>query len=302
MSPTIRIDDDVFNELKGHAEPFVDTPNSVLRRLLGLAPKADSAEEPASDESTVGDGRSKNGRSTQSRSARRRKKAPRAATGTMLPDVDYEVPILEILRDSGGRAPTREVIDALGERLGGRLTETDHERLSSGDVRWRNRSQFVRLKLVEKGEMSKGSPRGVWEISRPASSAWGADVERREEQRRRGRSSSKVADTAHRALANHEVVTIAVFLLGGDQASQRHRGRRKEGERDRPWSLHLAQVQGPDQPRDHPRLSVGREEEVKGRVRHWLRKRRLVTLRSRARVCAARISTISRRLEARTAA
>ena len=57
MSPTIRIDDDVFDELKGHAEPFVDTPNSVLRRLLGLAPKADSAEEPArSDESTVGDG------------------------------------------------------------------------------------------------------------------------------------------------------------------------------------------------------------------------------------------------------
>ena len=36
MSPTIRIDDDVFDELKKHAEPFVDTPNTVLRRLLNL--------------------------------------------------------------------------------------------------------------------------------------------------------------------------------------------------------------------------------------------------------------------------
>ena len=36
MSPTIRIDDDVFDALKKHAEPFVDTPNTVLRRILGL--------------------------------------------------------------------------------------------------------------------------------------------------------------------------------------------------------------------------------------------------------------------------
>lgn len=32
--PTIRLDDDVFNGLKSLAEPFTDTPNSVIRRLL----------------------------------------------------------------------------------------------------------------------------------------------------------------------------------------------------------------------------------------------------------------------------
>jgi hypothetical protein len=79
--------------------------------------------------------------------------------------VEYEIPILEILRDSGGRAPTREVIDALGERLDGRLTEADREPLSSGEIRWRNRTQFVRLNLIEQGDMVRGSPRGVWEIS-----------------------------------------------------------------------------------------------------------------------------------------
>lgn len=36
MAPTIRVDDDVFSALQKRAKPFVDTPNSVLRRLLGL--------------------------------------------------------------------------------------------------------------------------------------------------------------------------------------------------------------------------------------------------------------------------
>ena len=34
--PVIRIDDDVWRELKKRAEPLVDNPNSVLRRLFGL--------------------------------------------------------------------------------------------------------------------------------------------------------------------------------------------------------------------------------------------------------------------------
>jgi hypothetical protein len=36
---TIRIDPDVWRALQKQAEPFVETPNDVLRRLLGLAPK-----------------------------------------------------------------------------------------------------------------------------------------------------------------------------------------------------------------------------------------------------------------------
>ena len=47
MSPTIRVDDEVYEELKTNAEPFVDTPNTVLRRLLSLDP----ATEPHLDDS-----------------------------------------------------------------------------------------------------------------------------------------------------------------------------------------------------------------------------------------------------------
>ena len=36
MSPTIRIDDEVYKWLQSQAVPFEDNPNSVLRRLAGL--------------------------------------------------------------------------------------------------------------------------------------------------------------------------------------------------------------------------------------------------------------------------
>ncbi|WP_435586351.1 hypothetical protein [Micromonospora aurantiaca (nom. illeg.)] len=36
--PTIRVDDEVYELLQRRAKPFVDTPNSVLRRELGLRP------------------------------------------------------------------------------------------------------------------------------------------------------------------------------------------------------------------------------------------------------------------------
>jgi hypothetical protein len=36
MMPTIRIDDEVYAWLQQQGRPFVDTPNSVLRRVAGL--------------------------------------------------------------------------------------------------------------------------------------------------------------------------------------------------------------------------------------------------------------------------
>lgn len=58
MSPNVRIDDEVFRALQAHAEPLVDTPNSVLRRVLGLQPNGSRhAEAPgASDVARDGGG------------------------------------------------------------------------------------------------------------------------------------------------------------------------------------------------------------------------------------------------------
>lgn len=45
IMPTIRIDDEVFARLQEGATPLVDTPNTVLRRILGLEPKRTPTQE-----------------------------------------------------------------------------------------------------------------------------------------------------------------------------------------------------------------------------------------------------------------
>jgi hypothetical protein len=170
MSPTIRIDDDVFDELKKHAEPFVDTPNSVLRQLLGLGETGGETngggeldldgEHPVREAAGTG----------RSRTRRRRRRAPtprspRAKTGSILSESEYELPMLEIIAEHGGRAAAREVLDELETRLDGQLTDVDRQSLASGDIRWRNRAQFVRLRLVKQGDLVEDSPRGIWELT-----------------------------------------------------------------------------------------------------------------------------------------
>jgi hypothetical protein len=42
MTPTIRVDDEVYALLQQRGEAFVDTPNTVLRRILDLEPSTSS--------------------------------------------------------------------------------------------------------------------------------------------------------------------------------------------------------------------------------------------------------------------
>jgi hypothetical protein len=83
----------------------------------------------------------------------------------LLPEAEYELPLLEALVELGGSAPTSDVVDLLGKKLEAKLTAVDRETISSGEIRWRNRVQFVRLGLIKEGLMVKESPRGVWEIT-----------------------------------------------------------------------------------------------------------------------------------------
>src|SRR5689334_18790314 len=122
MSKTIEVDDEVFEALQARAEPLVDDANSVLRRLLdlGSAPGLEKGPRTAPRRRTG--------------SASKRVRAPR---GTLLPEAAYEVPILSILAEKPRQAaPASEVIEELGVRLNGALTDSDYEVLQSGSVRW----------------------------------------------------------------------------------------------------------------------------------------------------------------------
>lgn len=162
MSPQIDIDCEVLDLLKQHAEPFVDTPNGVLRRLLGLGPSLQEDSVPAAG--SVAASAPQNGRKRKSRRAGPRKS--RAPRGTLLPEAEYELPILEALSTQPqGRAPAREVIEMIEPAIRDKLTELDRESINSGDMRWHNRAHFVRLHLVKMGQLAADAPRGLWEIT-----------------------------------------------------------------------------------------------------------------------------------------
>lgn len=180
MNQTIEIDDEVYDRLKEVAEPFVDTPNSVLRRLLKLdgstpngtsqlalpgaatpSPSASRAPRPPAEKTP-------DTRSSSKKSGSRKKKAvgrSRVPAGSILAEEEYEIPLLEALVDLGGSAASRDVVEAVGKKLADRLTDIDREPLKSGGIRWENRIQFVRLKMIERGWMEKDVPRGTWAIS-----------------------------------------------------------------------------------------------------------------------------------------
>ena len=137
----IEVDEEVFTLIKKNAEPLVDDANSVLRRLLRIDDGAPAL--------AVARGRS----------------GERAPLGSLLPEMAYRSPILLELLARGGSGSAKEVTDAVGERIRDKLTAGDLEQLKSGDIRWRARVQFTRLRMKEDGLIKADSPRGVWELT-----------------------------------------------------------------------------------------------------------------------------------------
>lgn len=159
------ISPDTWDAWKGAAEPF-ELPDDVLRRLLGVGIKRETTNGvgPTYDRGST-ERRKKESRwgAQGPRSASKRSRVP---SDLLLPETEYELPILQALASTGGRRPTREVVEEVGRVLDGRLTEVDREPVRAGEPpRWQGRVQFTRLRLVKAGLLKPDSPRGVWELS-----------------------------------------------------------------------------------------------------------------------------------------
>ena len=141
MVPVIRVDEEVFAELQTRAEPFVDSPNSVLRTLLGLELK-----EP------------KGGKMPKTR----------MPEGARTQEREFYRPILEPLADRGGRARVAEILESIEGKMGSQFTDTDLAPISSGETRWRNTAKWARKYMIFREDpplLNPSSPHGWWEIT-----------------------------------------------------------------------------------------------------------------------------------------
>ena len=90
----------------------------------------------------------------------------RTPPGIKTPQVQYRLPILQVLIEMGGKARTGLVLDRVSELMAGILNDFDRERLPQGkDIRWRNTAMWERLDMVKEGLLSDQSPNGTWEIT-----------------------------------------------------------------------------------------------------------------------------------------
>ena len=139
--PTIRVDQDVFEGLQKLAQPFVDSPSMVIRRLLeaqGVLQKAASSPPAA--------------------------KPPRALT----PQAVYERYLLYVLsKEFEGQGHKRDVTHAIVKRMmrDGHIGAADQELVSTGETKAENTITWARNALKQRGYISRAANRGTWELT-----------------------------------------------------------------------------------------------------------------------------------------
>jgi hypothetical protein len=169
----IGIDNEVLAGLKKLAEPLIDDPNTVMRRLLridtdepgGKPPRARIRADIGVREVTLSRPASSSQTKTRSKGPSPAQKPPRAPKGSLTREDEFEQPILRALEQASGQLPVREVIGQVGEAMDDILNAEDRIEDHRGNARWEKRAHFVRLKMVERGLLRRDAPRGTWELS-----------------------------------------------------------------------------------------------------------------------------------------
>jgi len=144
--PTIRVDPEVFEGLQKLAQPFVDSPGSVIRRLL--EDRGVLARRAATD-----------ARATA---------AAQAPDSGLTPQPVFEAYLLWVLlRQPGGRAHKRDATHEVVKRMmhDGHIGAADQELVSTGETKAENTISWARNALKDRGYLSRAARRGIWELT-----------------------------------------------------------------------------------------------------------------------------------------
>jgi hypothetical protein len=149
--PSITISDESYAVLQALAEPFVDTPDSVIAKLV------QAYRSPASP------------RQDQKPPSLRNPPSPngvRARRGEVTPRQVYREALLKVLRDAGGEMETAKAVESVGKLLKDRLRPIDLAKLRTGEERWVNSIRFARKDLIDQGRLDSRAPHGIWRLKR----------------------------------------------------------------------------------------------------------------------------------------
>ncbi len=81
-------------------------------------------------------------------------------------DLDFVIPILQVLEDEGGKGPTNEILDKVKLIIKDQLKPGDYELLDdSQTIRWREAAQTSIEGMVKRGLLHSKSPKGVVRIT-----------------------------------------------------------------------------------------------------------------------------------------
>jgi len=138
--PTIRVDQDVFEGLQKLAQPFVDSPSMVIRRLLE---KAGVLKAHAKPPVTV-------------------------PAGGLTPQSIYEnYLLLVLLKEFDGSGHKRDVTHAIVKRMmkDGHIGAADQELVSTGETKAENTITWARNALKQRGHIDRATRRGIWQLT-----------------------------------------------------------------------------------------------------------------------------------------
>src|SRR3972149_1007321 len=144
--PTIRVDQEVFEGLQKLAQPFVDSPSMVIRRLLearGVLAKNPPSAPPLAA-------------------------ATNMAANALTPQLVYERYLLYILaREFNGQGHKRDVTHAIVKRMmkDGFIGAADQELVSTGETKAENTITWARNALKQRGYINRAARRGMWELT-----------------------------------------------------------------------------------------------------------------------------------------
>ena len=140
--PTIRVDQEVFEGLQKLAQPFVDTPGAVIRRLL----EAQGALKKKADAPRI----------------------LRPRLDALTPQSVYENYLLTVLAtEFDGRGSKRDVTHAVVKRMmkDGFIGAADQELVSTGETKAENTLTWARNALKQRGYINRAARRGIWELT-----------------------------------------------------------------------------------------------------------------------------------------